>query len=198
MSFTPDPEVFHDVDFETIEAAVNETARGRWFLAEFARRNRVAETDRLVETLQRIESAVAAPQEQMSYDAARFQGIAQNLSRRLADITAHLRAAGLPMADEADVEPLEQIALVPDERRLIEQRMIEPKPFFIAPEAVVPPVPPLDMKGHIGRLSERIESMRRLVQPVEAEPAPAPVVDQYPSLAEVETWPLTEKLRFFG
>ena len=34
-----------DVDFEAIESAVMETARGRWFLAEYARRQCRAETE---------------------------------------------------------------------------------------------------------------------------------------------------------
>lgn len=47
-------------DFEAIEAAVMETSRGRWFLAEFARRNRTADTGVLLEALSRIEKSVKA------------------------------------------------------------------------------------------------------------------------------------------
>ncbi|MFZ4531049.1 MAG: hypothetical protein ACOYOJ_04450 [Alsobacter sp.] len=47
-------------DFEAIEAAVMETSRGRWFLAEFARRNRTADTGMLLEALARIETSVKA------------------------------------------------------------------------------------------------------------------------------------------
>ena len=46
-------------DYEAIEAAVMETARGRWFMAEFARRNRHADTERLLASLDRIERAVS-------------------------------------------------------------------------------------------------------------------------------------------
>jgi chemotaxis regulatin CheY-phosphate phosphatase CheZ len=46
------------VDYETIEAAVMETSRGRWFLAEYARRNRHAETEGLLEAMARIENVV--------------------------------------------------------------------------------------------------------------------------------------------
>lgn len=46
-------------DYEAIEAAVMETGRGRWFLAEYARRNRHAETSAILGTLRRVESAVA-------------------------------------------------------------------------------------------------------------------------------------------
>jgi hypothetical protein len=43
-----------DLDFDTIETAVMETARGRWFLKEFARRNRNADTLAVLEALHRL------------------------------------------------------------------------------------------------------------------------------------------------
>ncbi|HET9902945.1 MAG TPA: hypothetical protein VFQ27_04510 [Xanthobacteraceae bacterium] len=48
-----------DADYEAIAAAVMETARGRWFLAEYSRRNRHADTDMLLGALQRLEKIVA-------------------------------------------------------------------------------------------------------------------------------------------
>ena len=54
-----DPSV--DVDYCAIEAAVMETARGRWFLAEHARRNRHAETEQLRALLEDIRTAVQKP-----------------------------------------------------------------------------------------------------------------------------------------
>lgn len=49
-----------ETDYEAIEAAVMETARGRWFMAEFARRNRQADTLQLLGALQRIERVVGS------------------------------------------------------------------------------------------------------------------------------------------
>ncbi|MBN9063115.1 MAG: hypothetical protein J0H41_11805 [Rhizobiales bacterium] len=46
-------------DYESILAAVMETARGRWFIAEFSRRNRNVETERVLEALSRVERKVA-------------------------------------------------------------------------------------------------------------------------------------------
>ena len=46
-------------DFEAIESAVMETERGRWFLKEFARRNRTADTEILLDAIARLEHAVA-------------------------------------------------------------------------------------------------------------------------------------------
>lgn len=42
-------------DYEAIEAAVMETARGRWFLAEYARRNRAADTNMLLDAIHKLE-----------------------------------------------------------------------------------------------------------------------------------------------
>ena len=42
LTITP-PEGISEGDYEAIEAAVVETVRGRWFLAEYARRSRVDE-----------------------------------------------------------------------------------------------------------------------------------------------------------
>lgn len=46
-------------DYESILAAVMETARGRWFVAEFARRNRQVETEKVLDALTRIERRIA-------------------------------------------------------------------------------------------------------------------------------------------
>jgi hypothetical protein len=45
-------------DYDAIEEAVMETARGRWFLAEYARRHRQADTLTIVDTLERIERTI--------------------------------------------------------------------------------------------------------------------------------------------
>ena len=42
-----------------IEQAVMETARGRWFLLEYARRQRAAETQRLTDAVDRLEAMMA-------------------------------------------------------------------------------------------------------------------------------------------
>ena len=49
MAPLPPPQGMSEHDYETIEAAVTETVRGRWFLGEFARRNRTAELRQLLD-----------------------------------------------------------------------------------------------------------------------------------------------------
>ncbi len=58
----PPPQGMSEADYETIEAAVTETVRGRWFLGEFARRNRTVELRQILDAMARIEGVVSAGQ----------------------------------------------------------------------------------------------------------------------------------------
>lgn len=55
-----------DADFQAISEAFMETTRGRWFLAEFARRNRNADTAMVLDAVARIERWLAAQKEQQA------------------------------------------------------------------------------------------------------------------------------------
>lgn len=51
-------------DYDAIAGAFMETARGRWFLAEYARRNRNADTAMVLEAVARIEKTLAEQKQQ--------------------------------------------------------------------------------------------------------------------------------------
>src|SRR5436305_1612413 len=72
MANLPVPAPISEADYEAIEAAVMETARGRWFLAEYARRNRHADTTMLLKALDRIEAVVRGARSVESVDRIRF------------------------------------------------------------------------------------------------------------------------------
>jgi hypothetical protein len=55
---TQEPRAPNDGDYDSIENAVMETARGRWFLAEHARRHRLVETEVLRALLERLEAVL--------------------------------------------------------------------------------------------------------------------------------------------
>lgn len=59
-----------DADFEAIREAFLETARGRWFLDEYTRRNRNTDTAMVLEAVARIESSLAAQKEEQRQQAA--------------------------------------------------------------------------------------------------------------------------------
>jgi hypothetical protein len=54
------PSVPGEADYEAIREAFMETARGRWFLAEYAKRNRTADTSLVLEAVTRLEANLAA------------------------------------------------------------------------------------------------------------------------------------------
>ncbi|WP_316224802.1 MULTISPECIES: hypothetical protein [unclassified Bradyrhizobium] len=53
-----------EADYEAIRDAFMETSRGRWFLGEYAKRNRNADTSMVLDAVARIEHALAAQREQ--------------------------------------------------------------------------------------------------------------------------------------
>jgi hypothetical protein len=126
-----------DADFEAIEAAVMETARGRWFLTEFARRHRAADTDAVLEAIARIEArlaeprtAPAAPRELASLPELDLTAVAEHL----------LRGEAL---DWPDPEPVAEIAAAPagpeaDDPWPPEDAEASPREADPAPEARVP------------------------------------------------------------
>jgi chemotaxis regulatin CheY-phosphate phosphatase CheZ len=86
-----------DQDYVAIEAAVMETDRGRWFLAEYARRNRHAETEGLLESLGRIERAVTHTRD--TGDLDRFRLDVLEMSRAIARTRAEIAAIKPPESD---------------------------------------------------------------------------------------------------
>ena len=60
MTIAAPPSGLQPEDYEEIEAAVMETARGRWFLCEYARRQRAVETEGLRAAIARVEERLDA------------------------------------------------------------------------------------------------------------------------------------------
>jgi len=58
MPLTPASQPISETDYDAIEAAVKETARGRWFLEEFAQRNRNTDTKLVLDAIQRLQRSV--------------------------------------------------------------------------------------------------------------------------------------------
>ncbi|MBN8955516.1 MAG: hypothetical protein J0H17_02810 [Rhizobiales bacterium] len=88
----PSPEPFSG-DYESIAAAVQETPRGRWFLAEYARRNRQADTQMLLDAIRRLESAMFS-QGQVPAGSNVGTGLA-GIADRIANIRKEIATAEL-------------------------------------------------------------------------------------------------------
>jgi len=84
-----------EADYEAIESAVMETARGRWFLAEYARKNRTADTESLLTAIGRIETLVQEDRQTQEMDRLRFDlmEMAKAIARTKSEI-ASIRPQG--------------------------------------------------------------------------------------------------------
>jgi chemotaxis regulatin CheY-phosphate phosphatase CheZ len=90
MANLPEPARISEADYEAIEGAVMETARGRWFLAEYARRNRHADTTMLLKAIERIEAAVGGERSVESVERIRFDLV--DMSKAIARTKAEIAA----------------------------------------------------------------------------------------------------------
>ena len=62
-----------EADYAAIREAFMETSRGRWFLGEYAKRNRNADTSMVLDAVARIEDALAAQRQQQPAPDSRFE-----------------------------------------------------------------------------------------------------------------------------
>lgn len=161
-------------DYSMIEQAVMETARGRWFLLEYARRQRAAETQRLTDAVDRLEAmlAGAAPGAQPAPDAGVLAAPA--LAERLSDLAWRLREDGAHPALCAELER-EAMALRP--------APIADAQLFEAPVAPLTEPPPL--------ATPPWERTR------EAAPPPVQRDPRVKALARLDSLPLVERLALF-
>lgn len=133
-------------DFDAICAAMMATARGRWFLEEYARRNRNADTVQVVGAIERMQAAVESERAQHASRAVRLElhemarAITQartaappgtdepapdiaGVAERLRDIAHTMQARGVELATSTQIAELAEAILAaaalrnPDDRR---------------------------------------------------------------------------------
>lgn len=76
------PSVPGEADYDAIREAFMETARGRWFLAEYAKRNRTADTTAVLEAVTRLEANVAAKMQPPTLSLAAALGAIRSAVRQ--------------------------------------------------------------------------------------------------------------------
>ena len=92
-----------EADYDAIREAFMETSRGRWFLAEYAKRNRNADTTMVLDAVARIEQTLAARKQTAPDDG---------LAKALAAIRSSLDEARTAVAEAFD-KPTRDDALAP-------------------------------------------------------------------------------------
>jgi hypothetical protein len=103
----------NEAEYNAVYAAVTATERGRWFLAEFANRNRKADTDLILAAIARVDEAIGAgtaPQAAVARETARVAAPAVIASvlpiggeRDEDDAVAAIMASPAPVEPQQDV-----------------------------------------------------------------------------------------------
>jgi hypothetical protein len=110
-------------DYAAIAEAFMETSRGRWFLTEYAKRNRNADTRMVLDAVARIEQSLSAQREETlqreaalqreglsAQQAAEAVAAAAAAQDRLTEALAAIRGA-VDAAEESAVEAIDSLAL---------------------------------------------------------------------------------------
>ncbi|BBU63467.1 hypothetical protein MSC49_34020 [Methylosinus sp. C49] len=185
MNLPAPPTGLYPEDYERIEAAVMETVRGRWFLLEYARRQRVEETERLVLAVDRLERIAARAEERAEeQEAAVDWQLPRRLVERAQEFARTLRASGVEekLCAQADalVEQFSKLldapAAEPDEapRAIIEAAVIEiiDGPHEIEDERVEPilEIEAADEPKEIVEAEAFVEAEAIAPEPIDDEP----------------------------
>jgi hypothetical protein len=188
----------NEQDYDAIREAFMETARGRWFLGEYAKRNRNADTRMVLDAVAKIEEALAAQRQPVVEDRLPEALVAIRHAIREAETIAI--AAFDPAAIEASLAP------IPRGLRIIKEiswrwreigadgricDLIDSQLASIeAACAQVSTIDPrADLKAAFDLLKDRIDQTDADATPQAARPSPAPVQEAPSSAAEA---PLAE------
>ncbi len=95
-------------DYDAIERAVTETERGRWFLNEFSRRNRVAETRTLLDAIARLEHALT--QDTGDAELERIRAGLASMADLIAETKARIAVAPFDSIEPPALDPLAVVA----------------------------------------------------------------------------------------
>jgi hypothetical protein len=180
-----------DVDYEAIEAAVTETVRGRWFLKEFARRNRGAEVKLMLDAMNRLETLVTAGQSQPALPAPPSADPSIRLMvQRIKEIGGQLEGlASIMREDGIEAHFCEVVEL---QARAVAGLMrtgtmtAKPEPSLARLQQPAPPA-----------AQPRADAPRRLPHVNELPLAPPPPDPRLEALSGLDSLPLAKKLALF-
>ncbi|MEW6151892.1 MAG: hypothetical protein ACOY3N_24960 [Bradyrhizobium sp.] len=94
----------NEQDYDAIREAFMETARGRWFLGEYAKRNRNADTRMVLDAVAKIEETLAAQRQPVVED--RLPEALVEIRRAIGEAETIAVAASNPAAIEASLAPI--------------------------------------------------------------------------------------------
>ena len=117
-----------EADFDSIHAAVRASVRGRWFLEEYAKRNRNTDTAQVVAAIERIEAVIRGEHAQQVSQTMRIELL--EMARAIAQTRAQVAETSKPRDVDAAPQPASDVAAAAQRLRDIaatmRERSIEP------------------------------------------------------------------------
>ncbi|OKO90159.1 hypothetical protein AC629_04905 [Bradyrhizobium sp. NAS80.1] len=183
----------NEQDYDAIREAFMETARGRWFLGEYAKRNRNADTRMVLDAVTKIEETLAAQRQPVVED--RLPEALVEIRRAIGEAETIAIAAFDPAAIEASLAPIPRgIRIIKEiswrwreigaDGRICD--MIDSQLASIeAAYAQVSIIDPrAELKAAFDLLKDRVEQIDGDATSQAARPAPAPIQQATPPVAE--------------
>ena len=188
----------NEQDYDAIREAFLETARGRWFLGEYAKRNRNADTRMVLDAVAKIEETLAAQRQPVVEDRLPEALIAIRHAIREAETIAI--AAFDPGAIEASLAPIPRgLRIIKEiswrwreigaDGRICDLIDSQLASIEAACAQVATIDPRADLKAAFDLLKDRIDQTDADATPQAARPSPAPVQEAPSPVAEA---PLAE------
>ncbi|MBR0780672.1 hypothetical protein [Bradyrhizobium iriomotense] len=188
----------NEQDYDAIREAFMETARGRWFLGEYAKRNRNADTRMVLDAVAKIEETLAAQRQPVVED--RLPEALVEIRRAIREAETIAIAAFDPAAIEASLAPIPRGVRIIKEISwrwreigadgricdLIDSQLASIEAACGQMSTIDPRV---ELKAAFDLLRERIEQTEGGASPQAERPSPAPVQETPSAVAEA---PLVE------
>lgn len=196
MAMIPPPEGLSAEDYDAIEAAVTETVRGRWFMAEYARRSRVDELQQMLEGLARLEQTVRDQHLPADPSIRLLVQRLKDVSQRLSGLAIDMRASGIAETYCADIDT--QARAVAGLLRGAPQVKMEP-----AASRPAPPAPAIEAAPEtVARPALPAASLPPSLTPRPMQgtaPSPRPAgLDQGAALTRLDRLSTAEKVAIFS
>ena len=191
----------NEQDYDAIREAFMETARGRWFLGEYAKRNRNADTRMVLDAVAKIEETLAAQRQPVVED--RLPEALIEIRRAIREAETIAIAAFDPSAIEASLAPIPRgVRIIKEiswrwreigaDGRICDLIDSQLASIEAACGQISTIDPRVELKAAFDLLKDRIDQTAGDATPQAAHPAPAPVQEAPAPVAKaapVETPP---------
>ncbi|MDA9403991.1 hypothetical protein [Bradyrhizobium sp. CCBAU 45389] len=183
----------NEQDYDAIREAFMETARGRWFLGEYAKRNRNADTRMVLDAVAKIEETLAAQRQPVVED--RLPEALVEIRRAIREAETIAIAAFDPAAIEASLAPIPRgVRIIKEiswrwreigaDGRICDLIDSQLASIEAACGQISTIDPRVELKAAFDLLRDRIEQTEGGATPQAEHPSPAPVQEAPSAVAE--------------